>query len=73
MSKKSEDRLDRLEQLVADYIEESRADRADAVEDRKEMRAAMKSVSTAIAQLTNLQMQYYRDAIDPVLSPNSGD
>ena len=66
MSSKKEDRLDRLERIVTDYIEESQAD-------RKEIRQEIKILSSCLMQLTNLQLQYHRDALNPVPAPSGGD
>ena len=73
MTSQKEDRLDRLEKIVADYIEESQADRREAVADRRELRRITTALSKATDQLIALQLQYYRDSISPAPAPSAGD
>ena len=62
MTEQKEERLDRLERIVTEYIVESR-------EERKEMRRTNHLLSTAILELANLQLQQHRDALNPAPAP----
>ena len=66
MTKETEERIARLENALASYIEESQ-------EFRRELKVWTQQTAKAVKELSNLQMQYYRNETDPVPTPSGGD
>ena len=53
MSKKTEDRITRLENAIADYIDEARVDRIESRIERKERHIEMQELRALTAKVSN--------------------